>query len=74
MINFKNQEELKRRVYPALISKSTELKRRGYNYTEDDIWSYLSTKVYPNMKDLELVDVIDEIINLDINKLTEYKN
>lgn len=74
MISFKNQEELKRRVYPALISKSTELIRRGFNYTEDDIWHYLSTEVYPNMKDLELVDVIDEIINLDINKLIEFKN
>ena len=74
MIRFSNKDELRDRVNPILISKKKELNKKGLECSEEDIWNYFSNEVFPNSKNLELIDVVNDIMNLDINELEEYLN
>ena len=40
-MDFNSLAELKQRVMPALRKKSSDFKRLGFDYSEEDIWLYL---------------------------------
>ena len=70
---FNSQEELFKRVKPALNAKVMELHRLGYSYiTIDDIWNYLVETKWKKGKDLMLSDIVSNIIHVENNKLDEY--
>ncbi|MBP3841813.1 MAG: hypothetical protein IK997_06835 [Bacilli bacterium] len=71
-IEFKNIKELYNRVHPALTSKKNELKRKGLNIKEEDIWNYLSEKIFRNSTNLTLSDVVSYIMHLEIEDIEEY--
>lgn len=66
-MDFSNIKELKNRVMPALRIRSSELKKSGYNYTEDDIWNYFII-VWKNSHNLTLSDIVNDILNSEIDK------
>ena len=72
-IEFETQEELYKRVLPALRSKVRELKNKGY----DDIkvtylWSYLAAEVFSKTTDLTLADIVSHIMHVDVVRLNAY--
>lgn len=70
---FNSQEELFKRVKPALNAKVMELHRLGYSYiTIDDIWNYLIETKWKKGKDLMLSDIVSNIIHVENNKIDEY--
>ena len=73
MIEFETLEELKKRVTPALNTKIKELKNNYSNITQEDIWNYLIKNNWKKSKDLTLYDIINDIININVEDLEEYK-
>lgn len=73
MIEFETLEELKKRVTPALNTKIKELKNNYSNITQEDIWNYLIKNKWKKSKDLTLYDIINDIININVEDLEEYK-
>ncbi len=62
-INFKDKEELKKRVMPALEYRINELN----NITIDELWQYLIDTKWKNSINLQLYEVVDDILNEQIN-------
>ena len=71
-IEFTSQEELYKRVRPALTSKKRELKRYGYDISEQQIWTYLATCIFSQGNNLVLADIVSSIMHLDIEDLKNF--
>lgn len=72
-LEFSSQEELYKRVQPALKAKLAELHRLGYLYIQlIDIWNYLIFSRWKKSKDLTLADVVNDILHVDNRRLDEY--
>ena len=65
-INFSSEEELYKRLLPALRTKQTELKRTGYkNINEKDIYDYLKINKWKKSRNLTLYEMVDQILNTE---------
>ena len=72
-LNFNSQEELFKRVKPALNAKVMELHRLGYSYiTVNDVWNYLIETKWKKGKDLTLSDIVSNILHVENKSLDEY--
>ena len=71
-IEFNSQEELYKRVRPALTSKRKELKRYGYEVKEEQIWLFLADTVFSKSSNLTLADIVSSIMHLDSLELVDY--
>lgn len=72
-VAFSSIEELYKRVKPALMTKSDELKRNGIDYiTSEDIWNYLKDYIWINSRNLRLFRMVDDILNADNEKIEDY--
>lgn len=72
-ITFQSQEELYKRVRPALKAKKMELWRLGFSYIkENDIWNYLKVYKWSKDKNLTLADIVSNILHVDNQKLDQY--
>lgn len=70
---FKSQEELFRRVRPALRSKCSELHKLGYSKIKEfDIWNYLIIKKWKQATGLMLSDIVSDIMNVTGGELNTY--
>ncbi|MBQ6323241.1 MAG: hypothetical protein IJI22_00220 [Bacilli bacterium] len=70
---FNSQEELFKRVKPALSSKKSELDKLGYNYIEVmDIWNYLVNNKWKHSRNLMLSDIVNDILNVSNDKLDKF--
>lgn len=65
-IEFSSMQELYERLYPALQTKKSEMRRIGYSYIkEEDIWNYLKEIKWMKSKDLALYQMVGDILNVD---------
>lgn len=72
-LEFSSQEELYKRVQPALKAQLAELHRLGYPYIQlIDIWNYLIFSKWKKAKNLTLSDIVNDILHVDNHKLDEY--
>ena len=72
-LEFSSQEELYKRLQPALKAKLAELHRLGYPYIQlIDIWNYLIFSKWKKAKNLTLSDIVNDILHVDNHKLDEY--
>lgn len=72
-LEFSSQEELYKRVEPALKAKLAELHRLGYPYIQlIDIWNYLIEVKWRKSHDLTLADIVHDILHVDNRKLDEH--
>lgn len=72
-VNFNNLKELKQRITPALNTKVKELKQSNILYvTNEDIWEYLKTNIWPNKTDLTLYDIVNDILKLQPDIIEEF--
>lgn len=69
-IIFNSLEELYQRILPALKSKKKILAKNGYTaIDEKDIWMYMQEQKWNNQTGLALCDIVDDILNIDNDKL-----
>ena len=72
-IVFESQEELYKRVLPALKSKKKLLSLEGFkSIKKSDIWDYLRYNKWSNQTGLELCDMVDDILNVNNSEIVEY--
>ena len=65
-LEFSSQEELFKRVQPALNAKLAELHRLGYTYIQvSDIWRYLVEEKWKKSHDLTLSDIVHDILHVN---------
>ncbi len=64
--------QLYNRLLPAFKTKKDELKKENIVVREIDLWNYLKEKIWINNKNLTLYDMINDIFNIDINRLKIY--
>ena len=63
-ISIKSQKELYNKIKPALRCKKHDLFKEGITIVcEDDIWDYLKTNKWINVKDLQLSEIVDDVLN-----------
>ena len=74
MMEFRSQKELYLNLIPALNVKMKLLKRNKMNnITKEDIWNYLRDNKWKNSVDLTLADMVNDIIHVDNNEVSNYK-
>ena len=74
MMEFRSQKELYLNLIPALNVKMKLLKRNKMNnITKEDIWNYLKDNKWKNSVDLTLADMVNDIIHVDNNEVSNYK-
>lgn len=72
-IVFTSEQELYKRLLPALKSKKKILSKTGYSYIkEKDIWEALINERWNNVNGLELCDMVDDILHIEDNFLNNY--
>ncbi|MDD6323077.1 MAG: post-transcriptional regulator [Bacilli bacterium] len=72
-IEFKSQEELYKRLKPALNTKKDELNVNGYGYLKiEDIWNYLKENKWKTSHDLSLNEMVSDILNADNELIDAY--
>ncbi len=72
-IVFTSQEELYKRILPALKSKKKVLHKEGFkSISEKDIWDYLRFNKWQKSHSLELCDMVDDILNTENVLIMEY--
>ena len=70
---FSSQDELYKRVKPAINAKMVEMHRLGFPYiNEIDIWNYLIETKWKKSHNLMLSDIVSNILNADNKKIDEY--
>ena len=65
-LEFKNIEELKKRIMPALRIRVRELKKQKYSVDEDSLWEYF-VGIWQEKKNLTLADLVEDVLNTKIN-------
>lgn len=74
-ITFNSVDELYNRLKPAFQLKVNEFKSKNMNFiSSKEIWSFLSKTKWSKEKDLELCDMVNDILNVDENKLINFIN
>lgn len=68
-MNFNSLAELKERVMPALRKKSSDFKRLGLDYSEEDIWLYLKQNKWMKSKNLSLNEIVNDILKVTCDEL-----
>lgn len=72
-ITFASEQELYKRVKPALRAKKKELERLGFPYIkEEEIWQFLKGTKWKKEKGLMLADVVSDILHLENQKIDRY--
>lgn len=72
-IVFNSVEDLYKRLKPALRSKVREFKKKNISYIkEEDIWNFLVENKWKKTKGLELNEMVDDILNMDNEKIILY--
>jgi len=65
-LEFTSEQELYKRLKPALLTKCREMQANGYNYIkEEDIWNYLKEIKWKKAQDLSLSEMVNDILNTD---------
>lgn len=70
---FNSQEELYKRLKPALSTKVEEIKRNGLGYIkEEDIWNYLKEIKWKSSNDLNLYQMVSDVLSMDEVLIDDY--
>ena len=69
---FSNQDELYKRLLPALCIKKKEFKKTIPNIENEDIWNSLKNSKWNQTKGLSLSVMVDDILHLTIANMVEY--
>lgn len=74
-VEFHSQEELYKRILPALKSKKKMLHKEGFkNIKEKDIWNYMRYSKWNKSYGLELCDMVDDILSASHIEIATFKH
>ena len=63
-LEFQSEQDLYKRLKPALDSKLNELKLNSYGYLkQEDIWNYLKETKWRSSSNLALNEMVSDILN-----------
>jgi len=65
-LEFKNIDDLKNRMMPALKIRVKELKEKNYSVNEEELWNYF-VGIWQEEKNLTLADLVDDVLNANID-------
>ena len=72
-LEFQSEQDLYKRLKPALDSKLNELKLNSYGYLkQEDIWNYLKETKWRSSSNLALNEMVSDILNCDNKLLDKY--
>ena len=72
-MDFKNIDELYKRVSPALKTRAVEFNKESkVKIKEEDIFEYLSLNKWKKASDLTLYTIVDDILKCDLKELKEH--
>ena len=72
-IVFNNQEELYKRILPALRSKKRLLRKDGFKMIKEaDIWDFMRYIKWKDSYGLELCDMVDDILHAPTDEIVNY--
>ncbi len=70
---FNSQEDLYKRILPALKSKKKILACSGFkNVNENDVWDYMRFNKWNTSYGLELCEMVSDILNTDNDLIIKY--
>ena len=69
----KKKKDLYLALLPVFKVKNRLMQITKYKATKKDIWDYLANNKWKNSQDLTLSEIVNDIINVDIEKLKNYK-
>lgn len=68
-MEFSSEEDLYKRLLPALRSKVRELKLAGLIVKEEEIWELLRSTTWKDSHDLSINQVVSDIFGLTIEEV-----
>ena len=72
-MEFATQKELYLKLLPVFTVKKRLMSITKYKHlTNEDIWTYLIETKWRKSYDLSLSDIVNDIINVDIDKVNNY--
>ncbi len=72
-MEYTSQKDLYLALIPAFNVKKRLLKITKYNISNKDIWDYLIENKWKNSYNLTISEVVNDIINIDVEKINIYK-
>ena len=72
-MEYASQKDLYLALLPVFKVKNRLMQITKYKATNKDIWDYLANNKWKNSQDLTLSEIVNDIINVDIEKLKNYK-
>lgn len=72
-MEYASQKDLYLELLPVFKVKNRLMQITKYKATNKDIWDYLANNKWKNSQDLTLSEIVNDIINVDIEKLKNYK-
>lgn len=73
-LSFTSQDELFKRVKPALQIKYDDIVNCGFKDVKlEEIWNYLIKTNWIKRENLSLFDIVNDILNLDNERFINYK-
>ena len=73
-IKFNSLNDLYNRIYPAFNTEKIELKKKGINIREIDLWNFLKESTWHDKENLSIYDMVKDIFDIDETKLINYIN
>ncbi len=70
---FESLTALYERLYPAFNTKCNELRLKGIDVKEIDLWNYLKDFRWKNSKDISMASLVDDILHIDIDEFLKEK-
>ena len=72
-LEFQSEQDLYKRLNPALDSKLNELKLNSYGYLkQEDIWNYLKETKWRSSSNLAVNEMVSDILNCDNELVDDY--
>lgn len=72
-MEYTSQKELYLALIPAFKVKHRLMQITKYNITNKDIWIYLTNTKWKNSHNLTISEIVNDIINVDLEKIQGYK-
>ena len=72
-MEYTSQKDLYLAVLPAFKVKHRLISITDYKITNKQIWEYLTVNKWKNSYNLTISEVVNDIINVDIEKIESYK-
>jgi len=72
-MEYTSQKDLYLALIPAFNVKHRLMQFNNSKITNKQIWNYLTNNKWKNSHDLTISEIVNDIINVDVEKINDYK-